>query len=159
MATLPQLIEEDILQIETAMCELLKQSEATTALIADQGGFLIASQGNTQDYDLTTIAALASGSFLASQSIASLVQETEFNSTYQQGVNFSLYVQSVDESCMLLVVFPATVGVGAVKYFSSPACKTIAKQMRLAQQRDPSGGLDLSILNVADTAGFFKKRD
>lgn len=159
MGTLPQLIEEDIALLDGALRELLVKSEASTALICDKGGFLITSKGNDQDFDLTSIAALASGAFMASQVIAGLAQETGFNSTYQQGENFSIYIQCVDENCLLLVLFPATVGVGAVKYFASAACPKIAQQMQMAEQRDPSGGLDLSVLNVADTSGFFKKRD
>jgi len=159
MGTLPQLIEEDILQLDAALRELLAKSEASIALIADKGGFLITSQGNTTDFDLTSIAALASGAFMASQSIAGMVQETGFNNTFQQGENFSIYIQDVDVYCLLLVIFPAGVGVGAVKYFASTATHGIALQMQTAQERDPSAGLDLSILNVADASGFFKRRD
>jgi predicted regulator of Ras-like GTPase activity (Roadblock/LC7/MglB family) len=159
MATLPQLIEEDIGQLDAALRELLVKSSATTALIADKGGFLITSQGSPHDFDLTTIAALASGAFMASQSIAALAQENAFNSTYQAGETNSIYIQNVDENCLLLVIFPANVGVGAVKYFASAAVAWIARQMQSAQERDPSAGLDLSILNVADTSDFFRKRD
>jgi hypothetical protein len=45
-----------------------------------------------------------------------------------------------------------------VKYFSIPAGDKIARQMRAAQERDPSGGLDLSVLNLADTADLFKRK-
>jgi hypothetical protein len=30
--------------------------------------------------------------------------------------------------------------------------------MCVAQERDPGGGLDLSVLNLADTADLFKKK-
>ena len=39
-----------------------------------------------------------------------------------------------------------------------PAAKLIAEQLQIAQQRDPGAGLDLSILNVADTGDLFKRR-
>ena len=159
MGTLPQLIEEDITQLEAALRELLVKSEAATALIVDKGGFLITSKGNDQDFDLTTVAALASGAFMASQSIAGIMGEAGFNSTYQQGENFSVYIQCVDEESLLLVLFPATVGVGAVKYFAGTAAHKIARQMLIAQERDPGAGLDLSVLNIADASVFFKKRD
>jgi predicted regulator of Ras-like GTPase activity (Roadblock/LC7/MglB family) len=159
MGTLPQLIEEDIALLDAALRDLLQKSEAATALIADKGGFLITSKGNERDFDLTTIAALASGAFLASQSIAGLISESGFNSTYQQGENCSIFIQCVDENCLLLVLFPAGVGVGAVKYFACAASQRIARQMQKAQQRDPSAGLDLSVLNMADASAFFKRRD
>jgi len=159
MATLPQLIEEDIQQLEDALRELLAKSDATTALIMDQGGFLICNQGDSRQFDLTTIAALASGAYLANQTIANLVHETNFNSVYQQGEKFSMLVVSVDESCQLCVIFKAQVSVGAVKYFATPAVKRIARQLEAAQRREPTGGFDLSVLNLADPSGLFKKKN
>ncbi|HEV2207795.1 MAG TPA: roadblock/LC7 domain-containing protein [Verrucomicrobiae bacterium] len=158
MGTLPQLFEEDIQRLDGTLRELLEKSDATTALIIDQGGFLIASQGDNRQFDLTTIAALASGAYLANQTIANLIHETNFNSVYQQGEKFSMFALSVDENCMLVVVFKAQVSVGAVKYFAVPAAKEIAEQMLIAHERDPSGGLDLSVLNLADTADVFKRK-
>jgi predicted regulator of Ras-like GTPase activity (Roadblock/LC7/MglB family) len=158
MATLPQLIEEDIQQLGGAMRELLEKTDATTALLIDQGGFLIASKGDAEQFDLTTIAALASGAFLANQTIANLIHEPNFNSVYQQGDKHSMFVLCVDENCMLVVVFKAQVSVGLVKYFAAPAAQRIARQMQVAQERDPGGGLDLSQLNVADPTEFFKRK-
>jgi len=158
MATLPQLIEEDVQCLDDALRELLEKSDATTALIIDKGGFLISGQGDTRQFDLTTIAALASGAYMANQTIANLVHETSFNSVYQQGERYSMFVLSVDEYSLLVVIFKAQVSVGAVKYFAQPASKIIAVQMATAQQREPGSGLDLSVLNLADTAGLFKKK-
>jgi predicted regulator of Ras-like GTPase activity (Roadblock/LC7/MglB family) len=158
MASLPQLIEEDIERLEAELRELLEKSDATTALIIDKGGFLITSQGDARQFDLTTVAALASGAYMANQTIAGLVHETNFNSVYQQGEKFSLLVTCVDENCLLLVVFKAQVSVGAVKYFSTPAVKRIALQLQLAQERNPDAGLDLSELNLADPSEVFKRK-
>jgi predicted regulator of Ras-like GTPase activity (Roadblock/LC7/MglB family) len=158
MSTLPQLIEEDIRRLEDELRELLKQTDATTALIIDKGGFLISSYGDDRQFDLTTIAALASGAFMANQTIANLIHETSFDSVYQQGQNHSMFVISIDEFSLLTIIFRADVSVGVVKYFAAPCAKNIAEQMLIAQQRDPGAGLDLSILNVADTADFFKRK-
>ena len=159
MATLPQLIEEDIARLDAELRELLERSDATTALIIDKGGFLITSQGDAQQFDLTTVAALASGAFMANQTIAGLVHETNFNSIYQQGEQFSMLVTCVDENCLLLVVFKAQVSVGAVKYFAAPAVKRIALQLQIAQERAPDAGLDLSVLNLADPSQVFRRKD
>jgi len=159
MGTLPQLIEEDIQRLDDALRELLEKSDATTALVIDKGGFLIIGQGDTRQFDLTTIAALASGAYMANQTIANLVHETNFNSVYQQGEKHSMFVICIDESCLLVVIFKAVVSVGVVKYFSIPAAEQIAAQLRVAQERDPGAGLDLSVLNLADTTEVFKKKN
>jgi len=158
MATLPQLLEEDIQELDDTLRELLKQTEATTALVIDKGGFLITHSGDARQFDLTTIAALASGAFMANQTIANLVHETNFNNVYQQGEKFSMFAMTIDESCLLVVIFKAHLSVGAVKYFASPAVEKIAAQLQRAQERDPSGGFDLSVLNLADPSALFKRK-
>jgi predicted regulator of Ras-like GTPase activity (Roadblock/LC7/MglB family) len=158
MGTLPQLLEEDIQRLDDVLREYLERSDATTALIIDKGGFLITSQGDARRFDLTTIGALASGAFLANQTIANLVHEENFESVYQQGDNFSMFVMNVDESCLLMVIFSSKVGVGMVKYHASEARKQIADQLKTAQDRDPSAGLDLSVLNLADPSALFKRK-
>lgn len=158
MATLPQLIEEDIHLLDETLREFLSHTDATTALIIDKGGFLLASQGDTRQFDLTTIAALASGAFMANQTIATMVHETNFNSVYQQGENFSMYAACVDDQCLLVTIFKAGVSVGLVKYYASTTVPRIAQQMEMARQRDPGGGLDLSVLNMADPSELFKRR-
>ena len=158
MATLPQLIEEDIQFLERLLLELLEKTDATTALIIDKGGFLITQQGDAHDYDLTSIGALASGAFMANQTIASLVNETSFNSIYQQGENASMFVVNVDEHSLLVVIFKSHSGVGVVKYYAATAIKRIARQLKIARERAPEEGLDLSVLNVAETAPLFRKK-
>jgi predicted regulator of Ras-like GTPase activity (Roadblock/LC7/MglB family) len=159
MATLPQLIEEDIRELDGALRVLLSNCEASTALIIDKGGFLITHSGDAGQFDLTTIAALASGAYLANQTIANLVHEENFDSVYQQGEKFSILVCNVDEHCLLVVIFPVAIGVGAVKYFATSATGNIAAQLEEAHERDPGGGLDLSVLNVADTSEFFVRKE
>jgi predicted regulator of Ras-like GTPase activity (Roadblock/LC7/MglB family) len=159
MATLPQLIEDDIRQLDGLLREFIVSTEAIATLIIDKGGFLITQQGDAHDFDMTTIGALASGAFMANQTIASLVNETSFNSIYQQGENASMFVINVDEHCLLVVIFKSHSGVGVVKYYAATAVKRIARQLKIARERAPESGLDLSVLNVAETAPLFRKKN
>jgi len=158
MSTLPQLLEEDIKQIDAGLDDLLSKSEATCALVIDKGGFLITQTGDTRRFDATTLGALAAAMYAATQGIASLVSEVNFSSVYQQGENFSLLVHNVDEHCLLLVIFKAQISVGAVKYYALNTLTQVAQQMQTAQARSPDEGLDLSVLNIADTADLFRKK-
>ncbi len=158
MPTLPQLIEEDMQRLDETLREFVAQTEATVALVIDKGGFLIAHQGDASELDLTTIGALASGAFLANQTIAGLVNENNFNSIYQQGEKSSMFVVNVDEHCLLVVIFRSQVGVGVVKFYSGMAVKQIARHLVLAQERAPGAGLDLSELNTANPQELFRKK-
>jgi len=159
MATLPQLVERDIHLLDETLREFIAHTEATTALIIDKGGFLITHQGDAAQFDLTTIGALASGAFMANQTIAGLVNESNFNSIYQQGEKFSMFVVNVDEHCLLVVIFKAQVGVGVVKYYATNVVKRLARRLKVARERNPDGGLDLSVLNVANTQQLFRKKE
>jgi len=158
MATLPQLLEDDIRQIEGALNDLLTKSEATSALLLDKGGFLITQCGDVRRFDTTTIGALAAAMYAATEGIASLVSEANFSSVYQQGENSSLLVHNVDEHCLLLVIFRAQISVGAVKYYALGTLSVIAQQLHVAQVRAPGEGFDLSVLNIANTADIFRKK-
>ena len=46
MATLPQLIEEDIRRLDETLREFLARTDATVALVIDKGGFLLTHQGS-----------------------------------------------------------------------------------------------------------------
>jgi predicted regulator of Ras-like GTPase activity (Roadblock/LC7/MglB family) len=158
MATLPQLIEEDMVRVDTVLREFIQQADAIAALLIDKGGFLIAQQGEPGEMDFTTIAALASGAFMANQTIAALVKEKDFNSTYQQGETFSLFVINVDHNCLLVVIFKSQSGIGVVKYFATAATAALAQQLALAAERAPGRGFDLSELNLANPQELFRKK-
>jgi predicted regulator of Ras-like GTPase activity (Roadblock/LC7/MglB family) len=158
MATLPQLLEEDIQCLDRILSEYLTRSDAVTALVIDKGGFLITSQGDARRFDLITIGALASGAYLANQTIANLVHEDNFDSVYQQGDKFSMFVTNIDEQTLLMVIFPSKTGVGVVKYHAADARRGIAAQLKAAQDRDPECGMDLSVLNLADPSEMFRRK-
>ena len=158
MATLPQLLEEDIHIVDGALQEFLRQTSATAALVIDKGGFLVTHQGEAGDIDFTTLAALASGAFMATQTIAGLVNENNFNSTYQQGEKSSLLVIDIDEHCLLVVLFNSQMGVGLMKYYGSGCCSKISRQFVAAKERNPDGGFDLSVLNMASPQELFRKK-
>ncbi len=158
MATLPQLLEEDVQNLDVALKDLIGKSEASSALILDKGGFVIAECGDTRAFDTTTLGALAAAAYAATQGIASLVGEANFSSVYQQGENYSLLVNNVDEHCLLVVIFNAQISVGAVKYYAMGAITQVARQLQVARTRSPDEGIDLSILNLADAADMFTKR-
>ena len=158
MATLPQLIEEDIRHLDKTLRDFIAKADAMVALIIDKGGFLITRQGDAHDFDLTTIGALAYGAFMANQTIAGLVNESSFESIYQQGENFSMFVINIDEHSLMVVIFKSHSGVGVVKYYAAGAVKRIACQLKIAKERAPEEGLDLSVLNVAETGQFFRKK-
>jgi predicted regulator of Ras-like GTPase activity (Roadblock/LC7/MglB family) len=158
MPSVPQLTEEDVQEIDVALNDLLVKSGATAALVAAEGGFLIFKQGDTSHFDATTLSALAANAFSATQAIASVLNETSFATVYQQGVNFSILIAQINRQHSLIVVFPAAVSIGAVKYFAAFTIQVVTTQLNKARDRAPSQGFDLAMLNVADASQMFRMR-
>jgi predicted regulator of Ras-like GTPase activity (Roadblock/LC7/MglB family) len=158
MFTLPQLQEEDWNELNRVLGVLVQASEATAALLTDKAGFRLAEQGTEHSFDTTSLCALATGAFMATQAIAGLLDEPNFSNVYQQGERFSMLVSNVDDYSVLIVIFPSSVSAGAIKFHSAEVLPQIALQLQRAKDRAPGEGMDLAMLNVADTESVFKKR-
>lgn len=157
MSALPQIIDEDVQRIDEALRKLLKSTDATTTLVIDKGGFLISHRSDACEFDLTTIAALASGAYMANQTMANVVHETSFNSVYQLGERFSFFTTTIDEHCLLVVIFKDRKSSGAVKHYAKAATTVIANQIGIAEARNPDGRFDLSFLDAVNPEGIFHK--
>ena len=159
MGQFPQLNQEDLDHLNVVMRELLAKSEAHVALLVEKAGYLIHQCGNPESIDTTTFATLGSNAYNAVQFMAQLVNENNFSSMYQQGENFSTLMVNVDENSLLVIVFPTHLTVGSMKYYATPAARSIADRIVVAGQRDPGKGLDLSDLDPTDVQSLFKKNE
>jgi predicted regulator of Ras-like GTPase activity (Roadblock/LC7/MglB family) len=156
MAQFPQLHQEDIDHLNVVLRELLTKSEATTALLVEKAGYLIHQCGNPDQIDTTTFATLGSNAYNAVQFMAGLVNENNFTSMYQQGENFSTLMLNVEENSLLVIIFPTNLTVGSVKYYATPAARSIAERITVASERTPQR-LDLSDIDPTDVQALFRR--
>jgi predicted regulator of Ras-like GTPase activity (Roadblock/LC7/MglB family) len=159
MPLMPPLIEEDVRLLNSALDQLLRRTDAAVAIIIDKGGPVICHRIVGGEFDTTTIAALAAGSFCATQAIAGLLGEANFSSIYQQGERFSALFSNVDDNVLLIVIFKAELSAGAVKYYAAETIREVAVQLQRARERAPGKGLDLVGLNLADVSDVFGKKN
>jgi len=158
MFNLPQINEEDVRVVDAAAAELIARTEASAVLVTDVGGALIVQRGDIEGFDITSIAALASNSYAATQMIASLINEPNFTAVTQQGDNWGLLVMNVEEYCILVVIFRASVSVGLIKYYAQDTVKAMAAQMKIASERAPGATLDMVEMNVGGIEEVFKRK-
>jgi len=159
MPSVPQLLEEDVQKISAALQDLLLKSDATAALVAAEGGFVIFQQGDTSQFDSTCLGALAANAFSATQEIAKVLKESSFATVYQQGVRYSILIGQINRQHSLIIVFPAAASVGAVKYFAAFTVQAVAAQLLKARERAPGEGFDLALLNLPDSTRIFGRKD
>ncbi len=158
MSQFPSLNQEDIDQLDLVLRDLLKKSEANIALLVEKAGYLIHQCGNPEQLDTTTFATLGSNAYNAVQFMASLVNESNFTSMYQQGENYSTLMLNIDENSLLVIVFPTHLTIGSMKYYAGPTVKTIADRIQFATARGDSG-FDLSDMDATDVQSLFQKKD
>lgn len=158
MGQFPQLHQEDLDHLNLVLNDLLKKSEANIALLVEKAGYLIHQCGNPEAIDTTTFATLGSNAYNAVQFMASLVNESNFTSMYQQGENFSTLMVNVDENSLLVLVFPTHITVGSMKYYASPAVKSLHERIQFATARGAQP-LDLSDMDATDVQALFRKKD
>jgi predicted regulator of Ras-like GTPase activity (Roadblock/LC7/MglB family) len=156
MATFPALNQEDIDQVDQTLRELLQKSEASVALLVEKAGYLIHQCGNPEQLDTTTFATLGSNAYNAVQFMASLVNETNFTSMYQQGEHFSTLMVNVDENSLLVIVFPTHLTVGSMKYYAGPAVRTICDRIKFATARGDN--IDFSDVDARDVQTLFQQK-
>lgn len=159
MGQFPQLTQEDVDHVDAVLRELLERSEASLALLVEKAGYLIQQAGDTSQVDTTTFATLGSNAYNAVQFMASLVNESNFTSMYQQGESFSTLMLNVDENSLLVLVFPTHVTVGSLKYFATPAARTLHDRIQIAAKRTGALGLDLSDMDATDVQSLFQRKD
>jgi len=158
MLGLPELLEEDMNVIDGSLDELLRKTDTDVALVIDKGGPLLCQRGKYEQYDTMTMAALAAGSFCATEAIAERVGETNFTSIYQQGDQCSMLVSSIDEAVLLIVIFRSNLSAGAIKFYAKIACTKMASQLQRARARAPGTTIDLVSMNIGNAADIFGKK-
>lgn len=156
MAAFPALNQEDIDQVDQTLRELLQKSEASVALLVEKAGYLIHQCGNPEQLDTTTFATLGSNAYNAVQFMASLVNETNFTSMYQQGEHFSTLMVNVDENSLLVIVFPTHLTVGSMKYYAGPAVRLICDRIKFATARGDN--IDFSDVDARDVQTLFQQK-
>jgi hypothetical protein len=159
MTGLPPLEDADMQALEAAFADFLTKSEADAVLLTAEGGFLISRYGKTDHFDTTSLGALASNSYVANSMIATLLGEPQFNCIYQQGEKTSVLVQSIDGANLIIIFFPAGIGVGLVKHYAGMTRSEVARIFDRARQRAPGQNLDLVMMNVADSEEIFRRKE
>jgi len=107
--------EGDYQRIAGHLTDLLKESNARSALLVDRAGQLLASVGEQMSFDPTAFASLTAADFSANDQLAKMIGEPEFASLFHQGEKESMYLADVARRVILVVLFDQRTTVGMVR--------------------------------------------
>src|SRR5262245_33152044 len=119
--------EQYFKQIQQHLGAFLRDSNARCALLVDRTGQLVATVGETPQFDSTAFASLTAADFSANDQLAKMIGEPEFASLFHQGEKESMYLADVARRVILVVLFDQRTTVGLVRLKVKQTVTDLAK--------------------------------
>lgn len=107
--------EEEFKQIDTELTKLHQLANAKVTFLVDKNGQLIASVGETQNLDTTSLASLTAGNIAATGGMAKLLGEKEFSILFHEGERDNIHISLIGQRVILVVVFDQRSSLGLVR--------------------------------------------
>ena len=148
MSAIPVLTIENVATLDGVLGGFLNRAEAELTVVIDRGGNVISQFGDMAAMDVTTVAALAAGSFAATKELARRIGEVEFNALYHQGNGSHIFMNSVDEDTIMITVFGRRTTVGLVRFFASSTAQVVAALLKSLQGNATGFSFDASDISA-----------
>ena len=98
--------EQDFKKIQQHLAAFLRDSNARCALLVDRTGQLVATVGETPQFDPTAFASLTAADFSANDQLAKMIGEPDFASLVHQGEKVCKGLAEGDVSIKLALIRP-----------------------------------------------------
>jgi len=95
--------------------KLCVDAAARAVLLIERSGQFITGSGETAGLDTTSLASLAAGNVAATSGLAELLGERAFPTIFHEGERDNLYMSTVQDAAILVVVFDARASLGLVR--------------------------------------------
>jgi len=119
--------EEDAERIRTILEQLLAEANARTALLVDRAGQMLATAGESLDFDPVAFASLTAADFSANDQLARMLGEPEFGALFHQGERESLYLADIARRVILVIRFDNRTTLGLVKLRVRPVVEGLSR--------------------------------
>ncbi len=124
-------------RISEHLTELLRESDARSAMVVDRTGQLVANAGEALKFDATVFASLTAADFSANDQLAKMIGEREFASLFHQGKKESMYLADVGRRLILVVLFDQRTTIGLVRLRVKQTVLDLAKLIDEMFKRSP----------------------
>jgi predicted regulator of Ras-like GTPase activity (Roadblock/LC7/MglB family) len=109
------LYEEEFRQLEEALRRLRQEANARAVFLIDKNGQQIASAGEIEQFDTTSLASLTAGNVAATDGLAKLIGEREFSVLFHEGQQDHIHISIVARRAILVVIFDERSSLGLVR--------------------------------------------
>ena len=149
--------EKEFQDFQAVLKKLLANSFAKVVFLIDKNGLLLASSGDTENFDTTSLASLAAGNIAATGGLASLIGEKEFSILFHEGERDNMHISVVANRLILVVIFDRRSSVGLVRLRTRRASSDLERILRdidAGALREEEG--DIEELTEDDIESLFK---
>ena len=138
--------DRELATITALLTKLMNDTNATSTMLLDKSGQVVAVQGTGMRRNATTLGALLAGVFSSSREVARLLDEKDFRSIFQQGVQENIYTSMVEEQWLLVIIFDRLTHIGLVKVLSKKASDELGRI--LERVRSDTSRTKSSVINL-----------
>jgi predicted regulator of Ras-like GTPase activity (Roadblock/LC7/MglB family) len=109
------LYEEEFQKIKSIIAKLKADANAKLVFVVDRNGQQIAQVGDTANIDTTSLASLTAGNVAATDGLARLMGQEEFNILFHEGRHDNVHISIVGQRIILVVIFDERSSLGLVR--------------------------------------------
>jgi predicted regulator of Ras-like GTPase activity (Roadblock/LC7/MglB family) len=128
------LYEEQYQAIQHTVEKLYQDANSMAVLLIDKNGQEIASAGEIEGLDTTSLSSLTAGNVAATGGIAKLLAEKEFTGQFHEGEHTNIHISIVAQRIILVVLFDQRTSLGLVRLRVRKAAKDIQNYLEKMSQ-------------------------
>ena len=133
------LYEEEFKHLEEALRRLRQEANAKAVFLIDKNGQQIASAGEIEQFDTTSLASLTAGNVAATDGLAKLIGEREFSVLFHEGQQDHIHISIVAKRAILVVIFDDRSSLGLVRLRVKRANVDLEKIFEVMLQKGEKG--------------------
>jgi predicted regulator of Ras-like GTPase activity (Roadblock/LC7/MglB family) len=135
------LYEEDFVKIDSEIKRLHQQTNAKVIFLVDRDGQLIASCGEKDGLDTTSLASLTAGNIAATGGMAKLIGEKEFSILFHEGEKDNIHISIIAKRVILVIIFDQRSSLGLVRLRVKKSTETLTLVFDdIQNKKDREGG-------------------
>jgi predicted regulator of Ras-like GTPase activity (Roadblock/LC7/MglB family) len=147
----PLVMHDDHFQMIREICaNLNRDANALAVYVIDKNGQLVATAGEAERFDSTSMASLVAGEMAATGGLAKLLGEQDFNVLFHEGVHDHLHISLVAKRMILVVIFDNRSSLGLVRLRVKQTTAELAEVFEMLLQRSELPGANPAFSEITE---------
>ncbi len=148
---------EELRRVDSVLRDLWRDAVARAVFLIDRNGVQLASAGEAETFDATSLATLTAGNVAATDGLAQLIGEQRFSSLVHEGEHEHIHISMVAGRCILLVIFDEHTSLGLVRLRVRQASLRLEDLLRSLPGRQGKVSGPLSRITDEDIDALFSE--